>query len=69
MSDWMDSAACKGQTHLFFAPPGERPPSRERREAQAVALCKVCPVAQHCAAYATAQAEEYGIWGGIALKA
>lgn len=63
--DWMDLAACKGKTELFFAPPGERPPARERREAQAVALCKVCPVANECARYAEAQAEEYGIWAGM----
>jgi WhiB family redox-sensing transcriptional regulator len=65
--DWMNNANCKGQTYLFFAPPAERPQARERRERKAVELCKVCPVAAECAAYAAAQNEQYGIWGGIPI--
>ncbi len=63
--EWFEQAACRGKGDLFFAPPGERPPSRLRREAQAVALCKTCPVASECGRYAEAQAEEYGIWAGV----
>lgn len=59
-------AACKGQTHLFFAPHNERPNARMRRETAAVALCKVCPLINECAAYADATETEYGIWGGVA---
>ena len=67
-TDWMDNAGCKGHTNLFFAPAGERPQARMRRESKAVAICKVCPVAAQCAAYAKAQDEQYGIWGGMALN-
>ena len=28
---WMNQAACKGLTHLFFPPPAERPPLPPRR--------------------------------------
>lgn len=59
------NAACKGNTHLFFAPHNERPGARERREAAAVALCKVCPIAEACAEYARANDEQHGIWGGL----
>jgi len=67
--DWMNEAACKGQTNLFFAPAGERGQARVRREQKAVALCKVCPVADRCAAYAAAQSEQHGIWGGVVIDA
>lgn len=62
-----DNAACKGQTHLFFAPHNERPRARDRRVTAAVALCKTCPLATACAEYAQANKEEYGIWGGVVL--
>ena len=65
---WQTHAKCKGKTHLFFAAPNERPSKRDARENEAVALCKVCPVAQQCATYAHASKAEYGIWGGLTLK-
>lgn len=67
-TDLFSQANCKGQTHLFFAPPAERPPARIRRTNAAIALCKTCPAAAACAAYAEAQGEQYGIWGGIDLE-
>lgn len=71
--DWIVKAACKGKTHLFFAPAGERAAAREARVAEALALCAVCPVRAECATMAETsnegEAEEYGIWGGQALKA
>lgn len=71
--DWMISAACKGHTHLFFAPAGEREAARNRRTAQATAMCRNCPVLAQCAAYAATSneggAEENGIWAGEVLGA
>lgn len=66
--EWFTKANCKGQTALFFAPHNERSAARERREAAAVALCKVCPVATDCAQYAAAIGEQQGIWGGVVLS-
>ena len=37
--EWMDHAACKGRTTLFFGIAGERPERRVRREATARAMC------------------------------
>ena len=34
-AEWMDEAACKGRTNLFFGIAGERPERRVRREASA----------------------------------
>jgi WhiB family transcriptional regulator, redox-sensing transcriptional regulator len=60
---WMDDAACKGLTHLFFPPPAERPQARDRREATARDVCGSCPVNSHCQQFARTH-HEYGFWGG-----
>ena len=41
---WMESAACRGRTVLFFPPHGEQLGARERREAAAREVCLSCPV-------------------------
>jgi WhiB family redox-sensing transcriptional regulator len=60
---WMDAAACKGLTHLFFAASGERPEHRRPREAKAAAICRTCPVGSDCKEFARVN-HEYGFWGG-----
>ena len=62
-ADWMDEAACKGRTTLFFPPKAERPQARERREAKARRLCLACPVIDTCRTYAR-ENHEYGFWAG-----
>jgi WhiB family redox-sensing transcriptional regulator len=61
--DWMERAACRGRTHLFFGIAGERPERRARREAQARKICLSCPVMLECRAVARANREN-GFWGG-----
>lgn len=61
--DWMEDAACKGRTTLFFPPRAERPQARARREAKARRLCQACPVLDTCREYARAH-HEYGFWAG-----
>jgi WhiB family redox-sensing transcriptional regulator len=61
--DWVDAAACKGLTHLFFPTPAERPQARERREATAREVCASCSVRVSCRDFARDQ-HEYGFWGG-----
>lgn len=61
--DWMDAAACKGRTNLFFGIAGERPERRARREAQARTVCQSCPVLVPCRSLARANREN-GFWGG-----
>lgn len=60
---WMNEAACRGLTHLFFPAPAERPQARERREVAAEVVCAGCPVQDTCQDYARAN-HEYGFWGG-----
>ena len=60
---WMDEAACKGRTTLFFGIAGERPERRARRELAARRMCADCPVMAPCRALARA-GRENGFWGG-----
>lgn len=59
---WAQFALCKGKTHLFFGPPGERPSKRRKREALARSYCQVCPVAEPCRE-AGRDGRENGLWG------
>lgn len=58
----MTDAACKGQTHHFFAPHGEQAEARELREAVARGICVRCPVVLTCREYARRH-HELGYWG------
>jgi len=60
---WMNDAACKGLTNLFFPAPAERPQARDRREALARTVCSSCEVISMCQLYAR-ENHEYGFWGG-----
>jgi WhiB family transcriptional regulator, redox-sensing transcriptional regulator len=60
---WMDFAACRGRSKLFFPPLAERPQARVKREAKAQAICDTCPVQAPCRTYAR-EHREYGYWGG-----
>src|SRR4051794_17096260 len=61
--EWVDRAACRGRTDLFFAPRAERPPARVRRENAARRVCQSCPVLIECRTHAHTHVE-YGLWGG-----
>lgn len=63
--EWQQQAACRGRGELFFHPPGEREPSRSRRDRAAQELCRTCPVLDTCRAFALAHDEPYGVWGGL----
>lgn len=62
-SSWIEKAACKGSSHLFYSDFSERPARRLKREKAAKSICQACPVIQECRRYAHAN-PEYGIWGG-----
>jgi WhiB family redox-sensing transcriptional regulator len=64
--EWQERAACADRdTRLFFHPEGERGPTFEAREEAAKRVCRRCPVADACRAYALAVREPYGVWGGL----
>lgn len=63
---WHLEASCRDlDDSLFFSPEGERGPAKDRRERAAKAICAQCSVQEVCAAYALAQHEPYGTWGGV----
>jgi WhiB family transcriptional regulator, redox-sensing transcriptional regulator len=63
----LDGANCRGaDPDLFFGPSApETRKERMEREAAAKALCRACPALAPCRTYAMAQAELYGVWGGM----
>lgn len=62
VASWADFALCKGKTHLFFGPAGERPSKRRKRETLARSYCQVCPVQEPCRE-AARDGRENGLWG------
>lgn len=66
---WQAQGACHGlQTTMFFHPEYERGPTRMRREQDAKAVCRRCPVIDQCRAHALKVHEPYGIWGGLSAE-
>lgn len=72
---WMDRALCRqvGPEPFYAEVHGTRSGSdyaeRDRMVAQAKATCGRCPVRAQCLAYALANDERYGIWGGVDMEA
>lgn len=60
---WMNDAACRGLSEVFFPPTAERPQARERREQMARTVCETCAVLSTCRDFARNH-HEYGFWGG-----
>lgn len=64
--EWQYDAACQGlESARFFSPDAERGARRRAREAQAKAVCAVCPVLDRCREHALSAREPYGVWGGL----
>ena len=55
-TDWQARAACGSDPESFFDP---------KRADEALAICARCEVRGPCAAYAEANDEQFGIWGGV----
>jgi len=59
---WMASAACRDAgVEVFF-------PARGVRPMAALALCAACTVRAECLAYAMADREFQGVWGGTSER-
>ena len=59
---WMADAACYGKdTRLWF-------PERGESGAEAIAICRACPVRIDCLDHAMTHRETRGIWGGLSDK-
>ena len=62
---WRLHAACRDvPTAAFFGEKGVT--AAETNEVRQ--FCRACPVREECLAYAVADPDIYGIWGGLTLK-
>jgi len=68
-ANWRTLAACATADPGLFAAPdsdeGEGLFAKSRREKRAVAVCRFCSVREQCAAFAVANDEKWGVWGGM----
>lgn len=64
---WMDQAACRGRSDLFFPAPGTgRTNATYHRQAQTI--CATCPVQDQCRRYAITIDAKYGVWAGVPAR-
>lgn len=59
-SSWSTRGACSVDPSPFMQEP--------IKTAQCKEVCRLCPVAKQCLAYAIANDEKFGIWGGMDRK-
>ena len=59
---WMSRAACRGHDQAAFFP------ERGEKLDVARAICASCPVVDECRAFATADVNLSGVWGGTSAK-
>jgi WhiB family transcriptional regulator, redox-sensing transcriptional regulator len=60
---WLDFAACRGRSDLYFGLDGESVGTRVAREKAALAVCATCPARRACRDFAR-KYRQVGIWGG-----
>lgn len=67
--EWAEEAACAGRAPLFDPPSSlaDKGAGLEARLAEAVAVCKVCPVLRECRRWteATPRAQVSGVFAGV----
>jgi WhiB family redox-sensing transcriptional regulator len=63
--EWMAQGACVGKPQRWFYPEMHAGPGLSNKAKE---LCAACPVRQQCLDYAIANAEQHGIWGGMATR-
>ena len=64
--EWQLRGACRSaDPEVFFHPELERGAARQRRDAEAVAVCNRCPVLDACRQHVMKYREPYGVWGGL----
>jgi WhiB family transcriptional regulator, redox-sensing transcriptional regulator len=63
--DWRARALCAGADPEIFFPTNEPTNRYDARNAQALAMCAVCPVLEQCRDWALDSGQAYGIAGGL----
>lgn len=62
--NWRHRAVCRGEDPELFFPVGTSGPAL-RQIAEAKAVCRRCPVASECLAWALETGQDAGVWGGL----
>lgn len=63
---WQSQGNCVGvDPELFFLEFNMRDSTKRKREEDAKAVCKSCPVIAKCLTHALTVPEDYGVWGGL----
>ncbi|MFG2220466.1 WhiB family transcriptional regulator [Streptomyces sp. NPDC048685] len=63
--DWRYNAACREEDPELFFPIGNTGPALLQAE-EAKAVCRRCPVMEHCRQWALDTNQPDGVWGGLA---
>lgn len=62
--DWRHDAVCRDEDPELFFPVGNSGPA-VLQIAEAKAVCRRCPVASQCLAWALESGQDAGVWGGM----
>lgn len=62
--DWRHQAQCTDEDPELFFPVGNAGPALLQIE-EAKAVCRRCPVMDHCLQWALETGQEHGVWGGL----
>lgn len=62
-TNWRAHAACREEDPDLFFPIGTTGLALLQIE-EAKAVCRCCPVMEHCLQWALESGQEYGVWGG-----
>lgn len=62
--DWRNRALCLREDPELFFPVGNSGPA-ELQVAEAKTVCRSCPVANECLAWALRSGQDAGVWGGM----
>jgi WhiB family redox-sensing transcriptional regulator len=62
--NWRDRAACRTEEPELFFPAGTSQPALNQL-AEAKSVCRGCPVASECLAWALGTGQNSGVWGGM----
>ena len=62
--DWRHDAVCRDEDPELFFPVGNSGPAL-LQIAEAKAVCRRCPVASECLAWALESGQDAGVWGGL----
>jgi WhiB family redox-sensing transcriptional regulator len=64
--EWQQQGNCVGKDpEMFFLEHNMRDSAKRKKEIEAKAVCKGCPVIAKCLNHALTVPETYGVWGGM----